>query len=193
MRTLIAGALLLCPLFSTSSRAQRGGMPSAPPAAFRPAAPAHPQMTGFKPERNFNTPYGFAPWGWGFPLSSDYGVGSNCAQSPPSPQVVVVAPPLEPPVPPPPPPPPPQPVTREYHWPAPEPANDRGAAFSLVLKDSTVRFAAAVWTQDGTLRYTDPNGTPGAIPLDSIDRDATRRLNAENRLTLSLPDHAALP
>jgi hypothetical protein len=61
----------------------------------------------------------------------------------------------------------------------------------LVLRDGTVRFAIAVWLQDGMLCYTTQDGVTGRTQLDAIDREATRRLNAGNRLNLWLADTTA--
>jgi hypothetical protein len=89
-------------------------------------------------------------------------------------------------MPPPPPPPPARPEIRDYHWPAS--TNDSTATtFSIVSKDHRVRSAIAVWVQGGLLCYTAPDGSSGRVPLDEIDRDATRRSNAEKRLSLPLP------
>jgi hypothetical protein len=67
---------------------------------------------------------------------------------------------------------------------------DSAAAFSLVGKDGTVRFALAVWIQNEMLQYTAQDGSQGELPLDAMDRGATYRLNAEKRLSLTLPAEA---
>jgi len=76
-------------------------------------------------------------------------------------------------------------VLHEYNWPAS--ASDRASAFSLVSKDSKVSRAIAVWIQDGALHYETEEGTVRSMTLESIDREATRKLNAESGLRLSLP------
>jgi len=77
-----------------------------------------------------------------------------------------------------------RPVLLEYPW--PESPGPSAATFSLVLKDGSVRFAAAVWEQDGAVHYTAADGIAGELPLDAIDADATHRLNAEAGLVLWL-------
>jgi hypothetical protein len=80
-----------------------------------------------------------------------------------------------------------RPIRHEYSWPAPAREETAASAFLIVLADSTVRLAIAVWQQDGALHFLAPNGASGVIRLDAINREATRRLNAERGLTLPLP------
>jgi len=134
-------------------------------------------MTGFTQE-----------WGvYALPATMSWGLPAYYYGEPLKlPQVIVVAPqPEAPPPPPPPPPEPVRPVTHDYSWPAQ--ASDAAKVFSLVLKDGTVRFAIAVWIQDDMLHYVMQDRTAGRTPLDALDREATRRLNAEGRLNLTLP------
>jgi hypothetical protein len=56
-----------------------------------------------------------------------------------------------------------------------------------VLKDGKVLSAAAVTAQGSVLQIVDPDGQHQRVPLDSIDREATRRRNAERNLRLQLP------
>lgn len=84
-----------------------------------------------------------------------------------------------------PPSPPARSVIREYNWPAS--TSHAASTISLVLKDGTVRLAIAVWTEDGVVHYTGRDGTVGRLPLDSINREATTRTNAEGQVTLWLP------
>ena len=79
---------------------------------------------------------------------------------------------------------PPQPVTHEYNWHGTESASD---SFSIALKDGTVRFVRLVWMQEGALHYTSKDGAEGSIVIESIDKDTTRRLNAEKGINLALP------
>jgi len=79
------------------------------------------------------------------------------------------------------------PQIREYRSPeAPSPATEP-ATFAIVLKDGKVLSAAAVTAQGGVLQIVDPDGQHQRVPLDSIDREATRRRNAERNLRLQLP------
>jgi hypothetical protein len=73
----------------------------------------------------------------------------------------------------------------EYNWPAA--TGDSATAISLVLKDGSVRLAAAVWVQDDTVNYTPRDGSAGLVPASVIDREATRRVNAQAGLNVSLP------
>jgi len=59
--------------------------------------------------------------------------------------------------------------------------------FAIVFKDGSVLPAAAVMTQGDALQIVDADGQHRRIPLSSIDRDATRRRNAERNLRLQLP------
>jgi len=85
---------------------------------------------------------------------------------------------------------PPPPVTPQVHeYPAPAgPAESSAepATFAIVLQDGSVLSASAATVQKGVLQIVDPNGEHRRIPLDSIDREATRRRNAERNLRLQL-------
>jgi len=82
-----------------------------------------------------------------------------------------------------PPPPPVRPEIHEYTW----PKSATNAVFSIVAKDGSVQSAVAVWVQGNSVRYISPEGTAGHLPLDSVNRQATRRANSEKNLTLALP------
>ena len=199
MRTLIANAILVCTLFSPQSNAQRGVSPGGGAPGFRP--PAHPgvwpslpferldgnrrPMLGFRRERGGYVQPGYSSWG--FPASyGDFGQ-SNGYDERQAPQIIVVVPqPEAPPPPPPPPPDPPRAVIHDYNWPAAD--NAAASAFSLVSTDGKVRFAIAVWLQGGILHYIAVDHTVAQLRLDTIDREATHRLNAQGGLTLRLLD-----
>jgi len=59
--------------------------------------------------------------------------------------------------------------------------------FAIVLKDGSVLPATAVMTQGDALQIVDADGQHRRIPLNAIDREATRRRNAERSLRLQLP------
>jgi hypothetical protein len=83
-----------------------------------------------------------------------------------------------------------QPVTpqiREYPAPAAPPSGAEPATFAIVLRDGSSYSATAVMAQGKELQIVDPDGGHRRIPLDTIDRDATRRRNAERHLRLQLP------
>ena len=82
---------------------------------------------------------------------------------------------------------PPPPVTPEMHeYTAATPEPGEPATFTIVLKNGTALSAAAASVQVGVLQIVDPNGEHRRIPLDSIDRETTRRRNAERNLRLQL-------
>ena len=66
-------------------------------------------------------------------------------------------------------------------------AGSEPAMFTIVLKDGSVLPAAAVMTQGDALQIVDADGQHLRIPLNTIDRENTRRRNAERNLRLQLP------
>jgi hypothetical protein len=94
---------------------------------------------------------------------------------PPAPVVVAEEPPVTPQV-------------REYPAPtAPPAAGAEPATFAIVLKDGSALSASAVTVQGNTLQIVDSEGQHRRVALDAIDREATRRRNAERNLRLQLP------
>lgn len=63
----------------------------------------------------------------------------------------------------------------------------REITFTIALKDGSKRFAAASWVQDGKLHYVNSEGKQDILSPDSIDREATNRLNEQNHLRMQLP------
>jgi hypothetical protein len=59
--------------------------------------------------------------------------------------------------------------------------------FTLAMKDGTTTPAILVWVQKGVLHYIDPAGKTVHVPLSTLDRDATQRLNRDKNLELHLP------
>lgn len=194
MKKLLCGAVLSF-IVSQPVSAQRGTAPAGGwggarmggVPGLRPGMPSggwrdHHEWKASGPWSTYTMPF-VSPYGFsGF---SDWGQAdaSSCPGAPAP--VIAVAPPPEPPAPPP----PPErasPAMHEYNWPTSP--NDPNAAFALVTKDATVRFAIAVWSQDGVVHYVTREASQGSVPLDAIDRQATRRLNAEKQLQLWLPD-----
>jgi len=100
------------------------------------------------------------------------------------PVIAVVAVPVPPP-PPAPPPPPVQAVLREYSWPSA--SRTSAASFVIASNDGLVRYAVAVWIQDGALMYMDASGSAGRVDIRAVDREATSRLNSERGLSLQIP------
>jgi hypothetical protein len=80
-------------------------------------------------------------------------------------------------------------VVNEYQW------KDAGASatdtssptFTIALKDGSLRYAAATWSQNGQLYYVDSEGKQEVLSSNLIDRSATQRLNEEKKLRLQLP------
>ena len=122
-------------------------------------------------------------FGWGFPLfGGDLGYYGDGYQSSIQSQPIIVPVPVN--VPPSPPPPPVISATHDYHW---TESGDAEAAYSIVSKDGSARLVVAAWVQGDSIRYITPDGTGGQVALDSVDRAATNRTNAQKHLRLPLP------
>jgi len=78
---------------------------------------------------------------------------------------------------------------REYPKPTAEtkPSTDDQPAFAIVLSDGTVHSAVAVTVQGRSLYYVEPDGGHRLVSLNTVDREATVRLNRERKLQLQLP------
>lgn len=72
----------------------------------------------------------------------------------------------------------------EYRPPSPE---VESSVFTIRLKDGSNLSASAVTVQNDALHYVDPDGRHARVPLDAVDRTATRRINRERNLNLRLP------
>lgn len=59
--------------------------------------------------------------------------------------------------------------------------------FAIVLKSGTTVSASAVVAQNDALHIVDADGAHVRIPLDTVDREGTRRVNRERKLQLQLP------
>jgi hypothetical protein len=212
MKRVVTGAIVLWSLFPAHSSAQRvfihagSGTPTGfsgnfglpPVGPIPPLGLTTPGFSGLG--RNFNRfgfggfgglgfggfgGLGFGGFGYGFPgfyggYGGDYGEAYQSA-----PNVIVLVPQQEGGAPQPPPE-PARPEIREYKQPE-SAGTQTPAAFSIVSRDGMVRPAAAVWVQAGVVNYITPDGADGELPLASVDREATRRANAEKQLTLQLP------
>jgi hypothetical protein len=84
-----------------------------------------------------------------------------------------------------------RPVTREYDEYGQETAPRSGSASSpvylIAFRDQVIRAAISYSVSGSTLRYTTPQHEDKQVPLDSIDRDLTLRLNRERRVAMQLP------
>jgi hypothetical protein len=61
------------------------------------------------------------------------------------------------------------------------------STFVIALNDGTRLAAAAVWVQSSTVHYIDTDNRHSEVPLTTVDRQSTRRLNQERNLDLRLP------
>ena len=192
-------------LLSSQLPAQRGTLAPVGTGVYRPSNIAVPpltnvgsSLTSYHPslggrlsgllrahhdQGQFSLPVSGYPWIYGDDNAGYYGDGFQ-AQPPPS--MIVVMPQVEQP-PPPVPPPPVRSEIHEYHWPSSS-GDSNGRAFSIVRKGHGVQSAIAVWVQGRFLCYTAPNGSSGRVAIDEVDREATRRINAEKQLYLPLPN-----
>lgn len=193
MKTAFVGAVMIGSLLLPVAYGQRGGAGMAPSRGatsgfgWRAPRPGVEWPAGRPGDFLLNNrfPVGFGGYTYGnlYPFWGGFD-GYDDLHIIQTPPVVVVA---MPPVPEPPPAPPPRanPVLHEYSWPAA--GQSSAASFAIASKDGVVRFAAAVWFQNGMLLYKDPNGSDGRLDLAAVDGEATRRLNAERGLTLQIP------
>ena len=151
-----------------------------PLGAGNPGFPSHfPGRDRFRGGRNGFAQAGYPGYG------GDYAAYDNGGYAQ-TPGIVIMMPQFQMPEPPAPPPPPIQPQVREYNWPA-SGSSPVASAFSIVSRDGRERSAVAVWTQDNFLNYVAPNGSRERLPVESVDRDATIKRNAEKDLKLPLP------
>jgi hypothetical protein len=65
--------------------------------------------------------------------------------------------------------------------------DDKPNIYMIALKDDTVRQAIGYWVEGGLLKYVTPQATISSVPLDMVDRDASVRLNQQNKLEFDLP------
>src|SRR4030095_7057383 len=176
-----------------SSRGNRGGMPASRLGNGWNRGGLSRSFLGnrFGPQGlgYLNYGWGYGTNGWGYPAyysdtawPATYGEGNEV---PPSMMLMM---PMQAPPEPPAPPPPPQPahpVMHEYAW--TEAGGDPHATFSIASRDGLVRSAVAVWVQGNEVGFTAADGRAGRVPQASIDCGATEKLNAQNKLRLSLP------
>ena len=202
MKKLLAGLIVFWSLFLPHSSAQRGGGGHSggfggggfAGGGFHGGGFITPRFRGFGGFRggnrfgNHRLGWGQPGLGWGYPGDSmawgyypDEGYYGSGSQNPMivMPQesygpTVVQAPP-----------PPVRPELHEYNW--PESETNTVATFTIIGKSGSAHSAIAVWVQGDAVRYITPDGTGGRLPLDSVNREATRSANAAKHLTLSLP------
>ena len=188
MKTLVVvGGLVLWLLLPVRLAAQGRGRTSRAELGLPPIAPIPPlgsfaptprgnRASGRPPRSGANSAWAYPYFGWdtGLDYASAGVPGVVILMSPP----VVQAPA--------PPPEPPRPEIHEYHQ--AEPGLGPAATFSIVMKDGVIRSAVAVWVQGDSVNFITPESARVQTPLTSVDREATRRANAEKHLMLSLPE-----
>lgn len=158
---------------------------------------------GYRGYRNYGYGYGrygfpYYGWGWGYAWdpyfwgwdtsapyydsSSDSGYAGYSGDYQPQPPVIVnqVMPYVDQA------PPPPQPVVREYRPPA-ESTNNGPVLYLFALKNNNILAAYTYWAEKGDLHYVNLDHQMKQIPLSSIDRELTDRLNRERNLSVRLP------
>jgi hypothetical protein len=142
--------------------------------------------------------YGYGYWDpffWSDTYVPDYSYASGYPYSystpytysySPEPQVMVVSNYAYPPQP------PPAPVMANEQPPEPPPAvqttrDYEPTLFLIALNDHNIKPALAYWTENGNLKYVTMDHEIKTVPLSSVDRDLSLRLNHERRVTFSLP------
>ena len=66
-------------------------------------------------------------------------------------------------------------------------ADAQQLTFVLAMVDGSRIEATAVWAQQGLAHYIDPEDGAHQVPLETVDRALTRKLNQDRNLTLRLP------
>ena len=169
------------------------GFPSQSSATFGipPLGPI-PPLGGSAPSFGFDNQFGFGrrffPSSAFFPSAFPLFLGGYDPGYPPASNIIIMEQP------------PPQTIVQqvpretvraeihEYKPTAAEPVPaEEQPVFAIVLKDGSVQSAVAVSVQDEVLHYVDPDGQHRRVPLDTVDREATRRVNRKRKLELHLP------
>ncbi len=191
----------------TAALAQQHGATGSHGAAPSPGAP-RPASPTFRPgagssfsrgRRNFggNTvyvPYYGSGYGYGFGFDNFY-QGAYAPEPPappdaPTPPVIINQNFQTEPV---------HPQFRDYsNVPLPEPgtvlvppgsalADDQPTVFLIAKNDHTILPVIAYWVDGATLHYVTPQSVPNQVSLDQVDRDFSRKLNADRHVPFALP------
>jgi hypothetical protein len=167
-----------------------GVFPRFPPgprirSAFGPGAFGNRFGYGNRSGYGYFAPY-YPFYGYGYDQSlggypEEYPAGGNTFVFPPTANTSAGPPPA----------PPPQSASSVIHEyklnPELAPSTGKGTAFTIALKDGSMRSAVAFWVQQGKLHYIDSHDRQQVLSADLIDRDATERLNREKNLPMQLP------
>ena len=70
---------------------------------------------------------------------------------------------------------------------APQLADDQPTIFLIAMKDHTIVPAIAYWVDGATLHYVSVQSVPTQVSLDQVDRDFSRKLNADRHVPFALP------
>jgi len=147
----------------------------------------NPRRWGLRPWGTRNGDRGYRDWGY---ASDPYFHPEEYDDAYLAPSTILVTPVIQqavaPPVPTPPPT-PARPEMHEYQWPSSD-SGSSATTYSIVSKDGVVHSATLVWIQGKTLCYRTSDDSTGRIPIDSIDRDATRHRNGERQLLWLPPE-----
>jgi hypothetical protein len=81
------------------------------------------------------------------------------------------------------------PVTHQYDEYGQEaaPASGGSPLYLIAFKDHNIRAAVSYWVNGHTLHYVTLEREEKQVPLDSVDRDLSIRLNRERRVQMQLP------
>lgn len=69
-----------------------------------------------------------------------------------------------------------------------ETPNQAPVIYLIAFKDGSIRSASAYWAEENTLHYITTEHRRERAPLDSVDRDLSRRLNRERNIDFQLPE-----
>ena len=80
------------------------------------------------------------------------------------------------------------PVTHEYDQYGQEVRTSSGSPIYLIaFQDHVIRAAASYWVEGRTLHYVTLQHEEKQVPLDTVDRDMSMRLNQERHVQMQLP------
>jgi hypothetical protein len=79
-------------------------------------------------------------------------------------------------------------IVHDYRQPAETAGTSGQPVFTLAMRDGSRHDAILVWVQNGAVHYIDPTGRTEHVPLNTLDRGTTHRLNQEKNIELHLPE-----
>ncbi len=66
-------------------------------------------------------------------------------------------------------------------------ADDQPTIFLIAMNDHTILPVIAYWVDGPTLHYVTPQSVLNQVSLDQVDRDFSKKLNADRHVPFSLP------